>query len=209
MRTFSRGPRTIAGVGDVRRSGEPARSLSTAAPTVALRLFSSSRCSAGYWLTSNNMRLINKLLVVVAVATLATQPIVVWAKPCACRTPAAPVEARADAHPCCVQRAEKVATATKRVEPGRAIPSTSCSLKNASHAVGDCCCVTKAPESATLPNVAAPVEPSTAHWVAYLSTAAESFSETPRLSALRFGSPAELAYSSHPTLSILYCVWRN
>ncbi len=209
MRTFSRGPRTIAGVGDARRSGEPARSLSTAAPTVALRLFPSSRCSTGYWLTSNNMRLINKLLVVVAVATLATQPIVVWAKPCACRTPAAPVEVRADAHPCCAQRAENVATAAKRVDRGGANSPASCTLKNSSHAVGDCCCVTKAPESATLPSVAAPVEPSTAHWVAYLSTAAESFSETPRLSALRFGSPAELAYSSHPTLSILYCVWRN
>ena len=183
----------------------------SALPTVALVGF---LCSTDFELKSSSMRFLSKLFVVVTVAMMATQPIVIWAKPCACRTPASPVvatpvEVQAESHACCAQRAEKVATAAERVDHNRATPPTSCSLKNTTHAVGDCCCVTKGPEKATLPSVAPPLEPSTAHWVAYLSTAAESFTETPRLSALRFGSPAELAHSSHPTLSILYCVWRN
>lgn len=168
------------------------------------------------------MQPVGKFPVIIAVAALALQPIVVMAKPCACRTPDATAsvqnaspgrEVRGDnpsaPHSCCAQRNDTVATAGERVDHHRGIHAVSCSLKSSIHALGECCCVTKAPAAATLPSVVATIESPTAHAIAYLPTLAEDFSETPRLSTLRFGSPAELAYSSHPTLSILYCVWRN
>ena len=174
------------------------------------------------------MRFLGKLPVIVAAATLALQPMVVIAKPCVCRAPddAANVRTHVTAQPatsreavagsgaaevrsCCAQRHEGVATATKRVDDRHRVHFGACSLKNSVHALGECCCVTKAPESATPPSFAATLESPTAHWFAYVPNLAESCSDNSRLSALRFGSPAELAYSSHPTLSILYCVWRN
>ncbi|MBA4016782.1 MAG: hypothetical protein C0483_06320 [Pirellula sp.] len=170
------------------------------------------------------MRILNKLLVIVAVATLATQPIVLLAKPCACHVPDAAANSHdepavgkvAEAIPsatlqsCCAARNEHADGLGITIpENGPRSHSSSCSLRNISHAVGDCCCSAKVPESATPAGTVASVDLSASHALTYIGVASASSDVAPLLSALRFGSPAELAYSSHPAYSILYGVWRN
>jgi hypothetical protein len=156
-------------------------------------------------------------LVVVAVVAIA--PALAWAGPCACRSAAmssADIEQEAAAlpsapisHSCC-HKLEATAATSDVHAPQTTTDLELCTVTGRSHIGGSCCCVDKAPEPAVTVAVAnfdaapRPLE------FALPAAAVSSASQVEALlSTLRLGSPAELAYASQPSFSILYGVWRN
>jgi hypothetical protein len=159
----------------------------------------------------------------VAVAIVAVAPALAWAGPCACRgvaklSPAidqnaAPTTAAPLAHSCCVKHepgASKSDSASVAETSQTTTDREVCTITGRSHVGGSCCCVDKAPQPATTVAVAnfdgAPKLPVFALPAVAVSSASPVDA---LLSSLRLGSPAELAYASQPSFSILYGVWRN
>jgi hypothetical protein len=153
----------------------------------------------------------------VVVAAVAVSPALAWAGPCACRgvanlspaieQPAASTAAPL-AHSCCVKH-EPVAS-TSAAETSKTTDRELCTVTGRSHVGGSCCCVDKTPQPATtvaIVNFDAAPRPLDFALPAAIASSASQVDAL--LSTLRLGSPAELAYASQPSFSILYGVWRN
>ncbi|MBL9083062.1 MAG: hypothetical protein JNK76_14705 [Planctomycetales bacterium] len=155
----------------------------------------------------------------IVVAVVAVAPTLAWASPCACRSaamssvaveqeaaalPSAPVS-----HSCCHKLEATAPTAEVHV-PQTTTDRELCTVTGRSHVGGSCCCVDKAPQPATTVAVANFDAAPRLLEFALPAVAVSSASQVEALlSTLRLGSPAELAYASQPSFSILYGVWRN
>ncbi|MGC3969600.1 MAG: hypothetical protein QM775_20290 [Pirellulales bacterium] len=143
------------------------------------------------------------------IAAIAVQPALAWSIPCACRgnveEAAAPPVVEPDHAACCAQRNTQREIVQQQVAAARA-----CLTTGQVHASGTCCCFEKAPPPTTVtPAVAADISLKPTAFALPAAVVELPIDGRPLAAALRFGSPAELAHASRPSVSILYGVWRN